>query len=38
LTPPMPGSYTLEWDLLREGDAWFGTRGGETLRQAVQVE
>jgi hypothetical protein len=38
LTPSTPGTYTLEWDLLREGDAWFSTRGGETLRQTVRVE
>jgi hypothetical protein len=38
LTPSMGGSYTLEWDVLREGDAWFSTRGGETMRQPIQVE
>ncbi|HUT18696.1 MAG TPA: DUF2079 domain-containing protein [Anaerolineae bacterium] len=37
LTPPTAGTYTLEWEVLREGDAWFSTRGGETLRQNVQV-
>ena len=38
LTPPVPGTYILEWDVLREGDAWFSTAGGATLRQVVQVE
>jgi uncharacterized membrane protein len=38
LTPPAPGSYVLEWDVLREGDAWFAAAGGQTLRQAVRVE
>jgi uncharacterized membrane protein len=38
LTPPVPGAYTLEWDVLREGDAWFGAAGATTLRQAVRVE
>jgi uncharacterized membrane protein len=38
LTPSAPGSYILEWDVLREGDAWFGAAGGQTLRQAVRVE
>jgi hypothetical protein len=38
LTPSVPGTYILEWDVLREGDAWFSTAGGTTLRQVVQVE
>jgi uncharacterized membrane protein len=38
LTPPVPGTYILEWDVLREGDAWFSTAGGATLRQVVQVK
>jgi uncharacterized membrane protein len=38
LTPPVPGMYTLEWDVLREGDAWFSTAGGATLRQAVRIQ
>jgi uncharacterized membrane protein len=37
LTPSQPGTYTLEWDLLREGDAWFGDKGGQTLRQDVVI-
>jgi hypothetical protein len=38
LTPAHPGTYTLEWDLLREGDAWFSDMGGQTLRQEVVVQ
>jgi hypothetical protein len=38
LTPVEPGQYTLEWDLVREGDAWFSDMGGMVLRQAVTVE
>ncbi len=38
LTPVEPGRYTLEWDLVREGDAWFSDMGGMVLRQAVTVE
>ena len=38
LTPPTSGTYTLEWEVLREGDAWFSTRGGDTLRHTVRVE
>lgn len=37
-TPPSPGRYVLEWDMLREGDAWFSERGGQTFRQTVVVE
>jgi hypothetical protein len=37
LAPAQPGSYTLEWDIVREGDAWFGDVGSETLRQVVTV-
>jgi len=37
-TPRQPGSYTLEWDLVREGDAWFGDMGANMLRQKVLVE
>ena len=37
LAPVEPGQYTLEWDLVREGDAWFGDMGGTMLRQAVTV-
>jgi uncharacterized membrane protein len=38
LTPAEPGQYTLEWDLLREGDAWFGDMGATMLRQEVTIE
>jgi|GEM_PF-2544902 len=38
IAPPGPGRYVLEWDMLREGDAWFSERGGETLRQTVVVK
>jgi len=37
LAPPEPGQYTLEWDVLREGDAWFGDMGATTLRQQVTI-
>jgi uncharacterized membrane protein len=38
LAPDEPGTYTLEWDMLREGDAWFGDMGAEMLRQVITVE
>jgi len=38
LAPAQPGEYRLEWDLVREGDAWFKDRGAETLRQMVVVK
>jgi hypothetical protein len=38
LTPEQPGRYTLEWDLVREGDAWFKDKGAATLRHVVTVE
>jgi uncharacterized membrane protein len=37
LTPAEPGKYTLEWDLVREGDAWFGDMGAAMLRQEVTI-
>ena len=37
LTPSSPGQYTFEWDLVREGDAWFGSKGAATWRQVVTV-
>jgi uncharacterized membrane protein len=37
-TPSKPGDYVLEWDLLHEYQAWFGDRGGITLRVDVTVE
>lgn len=36
-TPTEPGRYILEWDMVREGDAWFGDKGAEMLRQVVSV-
>ncbi len=38
LTPSVPGTYTLVWDVVREGDAWFGDKGGETLAQRIEIE
>jgi hypothetical protein len=38
VTPSEPGRYTLVWDVLREGDAWFGDRGGRTLEQQVRIQ
>ena len=36
-TPRAPGHYVLEWDLVREGDAWFGDMGANMLRQSVEI-
>ncbi len=36
-TPPWPGRYTLEWDLVEEGRAWFKDRGSPPLRLTVDV-
>jgi uncharacterized membrane protein len=36
-TPREPGHYILEWDLVREGDAWFGDMGAAMLRQMVTI-
>ena len=36
-TPSEPGRYILEWDLVREGDAWFGDMGAKMLRQRVVI-
>jgi hypothetical protein len=38
VTPAEPGNYILEWDLIQENLAWFGERGGITLRVDVLVE
>ena len=35
--PATPGRYILEWDVVREGDAWFGDMGATMLRQVVSV-
>jgi hypothetical protein len=37
-TPTEPGRYILEWDMVREGDAWFGDKGAAMLRQVVTVQ
>lgn len=37
-TPPQPGTYTLEWDLVQEGVAWFKEKGGTPLRVPVTIE
>jgi hypothetical protein len=36
-TPPLPGRYTLRWDLVREGLTWFFRQGGTPLEVAVEV-
>ncbi len=36
-TPPEPGTYRLEWDMLCERIAWFSVRGVEPLRVTVEV-
>ena len=38
VTPPEPGDYVLEWDMVHENRAWFGERGGITLRVGVRVD
>ncbi|MBL7198686.1 MAG: DUF2079 domain-containing protein [Anaerolineae bacterium] len=38
LTPSQPGEYVLEWDLVREGDAWFSQMGASTSRHTVAVQ
>lgn len=35
--PTAPGSYTLRWDLVQEGIAWFSGKGVPTFDQAVAV-
>lgn len=35
--PPSPGPYTLKWDMIREGEAWFSTQGAPTGNQLVTV-
>lgn len=36
--PPMPGSYTLRWDMIREGEGgWFSLQGAATANQLVDV-
>lgn len=36
-TPAHPGRYTLFWDMLCEGVAWFSRRGAAPLRVPVEV-
>ena len=36
-TPRHPGRYTLVWDMLREGVAWFSARGAAALRVPVEI-
>jgi septal ring factor EnvC (AmiA/AmiB activator) len=35
--PTQAGKYTLRWDMVEEGIAWFRTRGSQPLTVAVQV-
>jgi len=35
--PAQPGRYTLSWDMLCEGVAWFSSRGSAALRVDVEV-
>ncbi|HLZ47942.1 MAG TPA: hypothetical protein VKR80_04760, partial [Candidatus Limnocylindria bacterium] len=36
-TPTAPGAYTLTFDLVREGVAWFGSLGSQTAKVPAQV-
>ena len=36
-TPPEPGSYLLELDLVEEGVAWFKEKGARTLKLPVEI-
>ena len=36
--PARPGTYILEIDMVQEGVAWFGARGGTPLRVALTVQ
>jgi SAM-dependent methyltransferase len=36
-TPPAPGSYALELDLVQEGVAWFKDKGAQTLQLPVEI-
>jgi hypothetical protein len=38
VAPAQPGTYILEIDMLQEGVAWFGARGGTPLRVAIAVQ
>jgi len=36
--PATPGSYTLRWDMVQEGVAWFSGKGVPTFNQAVTIQ
>ncbi|WP_156896715.1 M6 family metalloprotease domain-containing protein [Desulfovirgula thermocuniculi] len=36
-TPSSPGSYFLEWDLVREGVTWFSWKGSPVLSVPVEI-
>jgi hypothetical protein len=36
-TPSVVGAYTLRWDLVQEGQAWFFRHGGAPLEAEVEV-
>ncbi|HLG12620.1 MAG TPA: hypothetical protein VI876_12755, partial [Dehalococcoidia bacterium] len=36
-TPSTPGTYCLQYDLVREGVTWFSTQGADTLAKTVNV-
>jgi hypothetical protein len=36
--PPAPGTYTLKWDMVHEGIAWFSWKGVQTGDQTVTVK
>ncbi len=38
VTPVLPGDYTLEFDLVQEGVAWFKDKGSETVKAMIHVE
>jgi hypothetical protein len=35
--PPDPGDFLVEWDLVVEGEAWFGACGSETATTRIRV-
>ena len=35
--PPLPGDYTIEWDLVSEGECWFAECGSPTLKTPFHV-
>ena len=38
VAPTTPGAYTLRWDLVEEGGAWFAERGATPLEIPVRVQ